>query len=191
MLSGRWKWTFAEVVIKYKIITEYELLPEMTHKATTCSVGKTVYCRFRRRKYLQLTPPILSGCQGFFSEKQWSSGCSYILPCTEKEGSGLGIVQVGRTDMILHMMYKCTHVHIQSSPYFPPPLKNISHVRLLKTYDSSFLVLFLSPGLRRMPKWQTFSGTTSARTGGGKPHWKMLFLCWESSASSILQPSSF
>lgn len=86
----------------------------------------------------------MAGCQGFFSEKQWSSGCSYILPCTEKEGSGVGIVQVGRTDMILHlpMIYKCDRIHIQSSQFLPLPLKKISYVRLLKTYDGFVVFLF-------------------------------------------------
>lgn len=50
---------------------------------------------------------------------------------------------------------------------------------------------FLSPDLRRMLKWQPSFGTTSVRTDGGKQHWKMHFLYWESSASNILQPSFF
>lgn len=48
-----------------------------------------------------VVPFFLTGCQGFLSAKQRSSGCSYILPCSEKEGGGLGTVQVGRIDTIL------------------------------------------------------------------------------------------
>lgn len=66
----------------------------------------------------------------------------------------------------------------------------VSSVRLLKTLFWIHNVS-LSPGPRRMQKWQTSSATTSARTGGGKQHWKMPFLFWESSGSSILLPSSF
>lgn len=49
--------------------------------------------------------------------------------------------------------------------------------------------MFFSPGHRRIQKWQSFSTTTSARTGGGKLHWRTPSLCWESSGSSILPPS--
>lgn len=64
-----------------------------------------------------ISVPRVSGCQVFFTEEQWSSGCSYILPRTEEEGSGLGIVQVGRTDIILHMKYTCSHHSIYPLPW--------------------------------------------------------------------------
>lgn len=89
------------------------------------------------------------------------------------------------------------YIHVHSSQYLSLPfITTITSVMLLKTYVTKVLVLnlyclFFSPGLRRMPKWQTFSTTTSAKTDGGKQHWKMPFLFWESKGSSILQPSSF
>lgn len=83
-----------------------------------------------------------------------------------------------------------TRVHA-ATQYVPRPITIVSDQCRLVAADWLFWITSSSPGLRRMPKWQSFSATTSARTGGGRQHWKMPFLCWENSGSSILQPSSF
>lgn len=88
----------------------------MTHK--DCSMDKTDKKIGWEGVSWFFFSTLLSGCQVFFSEKQWSSGCSYILSCIEEEGSGLGTVQVEKTDMILHVKYVRTNMQSLSCTIF-------------------------------------------------------------------------
>ena len=90
---------------------EYELLPEFDPQSKNFFLWIRLHTEEAWAECIFFFF-VLSGCQGVFSEEQRSTGCSYVLPRNEKEGSGLGIVQVGRSDITFHIEKQ---MHIQSS----------------------------------------------------------------------------